>query len=255
MCIAYQLTFAQLVPVIDKKAIGKSVENLAVNLLKNQQYKKIQDHTEDTYTSYWAIQFLQQQVQDHLKSVSSIQDLHWFDLSKSIYLATELIKGPAQPGLEVDYFLEHPLFNQHPAAIYRELCLAGSADQLPTDLTSLHEGKQRREAIINSFHRLAAERKAYAAVTFQYLADDLLLKATELSEVLKQPERFSITEGERIRLHMYAEEYLLLAAQMLEHSDRLLLNISSVKPMQQQANQTWQQLERAAVAKTFVLTF
>lgn len=255
ICVAYQLTFAQLVPVIDKKSIGKSTENLAVNLLKNQQYKKIRDHTEDTYLSYWAIQTLQQQVQDHLKSVASVQDLHWTDLSKSVYLATELIKGPVQAGLELDYIVEHPLFNQVPEDIYRELFVAGSTDLLPTDLTTLQEGKQRSESIISSFHLVAAERKAYAAVAFHYLSDDLLLKATELSDVLKQHERFSMTEAERIRLQTYTEEYLRLAARMLERSDRLLLNISCVKPMQRQANQTRQQLERATIAKSPVLQF
>lgn len=255
LLFVHQLSFGQLVPVIDKKAIGKSAENLALNLLKNQQYKKIRGHTEDTHTSYWAIQSLQQQVQDELKNISSIQDLHWSDLSKSIYLATELIKGSVQPGLEIDYTVEHPLFNQYPAAIYRELFLADNADLLPTDLTMLQEGKQRSEAIITSFHRLAAERKAYVAVAFQYLSDDLLVKATELNEVLKQPNGFSMTEAERLRLQTFSEEYLLLAAQMLERSDRLLLDVSSVKPMQRQANQSRMQLERFTFAQTPTLHF
>lgn len=252
---ASQTLLAQPVLVIDKKAIVKSTENLSVNLLKKQRYKKIQDFTEEIRTSYTEIQTLQQQVLEDLKNVSSVQDLSWSDLSKSIYLSTELIRGVRQPGLENDVLVEHPLFNQHYENVYRNLFIAGGADPLPNDLTELQQAKQNRVALIHSFHQGAAERKAYAAVAFQYLSEDLLLKATELNEVLKQLARFSMTEAERIRLQSYAEDYLLLAARMLERSDQLLLEVASVKPMQQQAQQNRMQLERASHATTPVSNF
>nr|WKN34429.1 hypothetical protein K4G66_18800 [Tunicatimonas sp. TK19036] len=257
---ASQTLLAQPVLVIDKKAIVKSTENLSVNLLKKQRYKKIQDFTEEIRTSYAEIQTLQQQVLEDLKNVSSVQDLSWSDLSKSIYLSTELIRGArqpglARPGLEIDVLVEHPLFNQHYENVYRNLFIAGGADPLPNDLTELQQAKQNRVALIHSFHQGAAERKAYAAVAFQYLSEDLLLKATELNEVLKQSARYSMTEAERIRLQSYAEDYLLLAARMLERSDQLLLEVASVKPMQQQAQQNRMQLERASHATTPVSNF
>jgi len=255
LLIIHLSTSAQVVQVIDQQALRKSTENLGANLLKQQQYQPIRNGTEDIRSSYEAIQNLQQQIQEALKSVASVQGLRWADLSKSIYLATELIRGSVHPELEIDLVVDHPLLNQNYEDIYRELFLASSADPLPADLAALQAAQQHREALISSFHQVAAERKAYAAVAFQYLADDLLLKATELNEVVKQPEQFSMTEAERIRLQTHSEEYLLLAAQMLECSDRLLLDVSSVKPMQRQAHRSRKQLERIAIAKTPVLTF
>ena len=50
----YGSASAQL--VIDKKAIAKSGENVAVNVIKQQHYKKIRDFTEEIYGSYTAIE-------------------------------------------------------------------------------------------------------------------------------------------------------------------------------------------------------
>ena len=189
LLILYDSTSAQA--VIDKKAIAKSGENFAINLAKGRQYKKIRDFTEDIYDSYTDLEELQQRVLDDLKQAASVRDLHWADLSRSLYLATELVKGVTQPGLEINFVIEHPLFQRSPNDTYRDLFVAGSADPLPNDLTSFRQAKQTSQSLTTSFHQLAAERKAYAAVAFQYLAEDLMLKATEMNEVLKQSESFS----------------------------------------------------------------
>ncbi|WKN44927.1 hypothetical protein [Tunicatimonas pelagia] len=241
---------AQGALVIDKKAIAKSGENVAINLAKGQQYKKIRDFTEDIHMHYFAIEALQQQVLNDWKQAESVRDLHWADLSRSLYLATELVKGPIQPGLEVDFVIEHPLFQRSPDDIYRDLFMAGSVDALPADLTSFQQARQTARSLTGSFHQLAAERKAYGAVAFQYLAEDLMMKATEMNEVLKQPERFAMTEVERIRLQSFSEEYLQLAGELLERSDQLLLDVAYVQPLRKQADQTHHRLERAAVATT-----
>ena len=245
--------FPQL--VIDKKAILKSAENMGMNLIKGQQYKKIKDYTEDIHTSYTAIEDLQQQVLDDLGQAESVRDLHWADLSKSLYLATELIKGAVQPGIEVDYVVEHPLFNQNPNNIYRDLFIADGAASLPTNLADFQQAKQTSRSLTTGFRQLAAERKAYAAVAFQYLAEDLILKATEMNEVLKQSGRFFMTEAERMRLQAFSEDYLLLSGQLLERSDQLLLDVATVKPMWQQASEQHRQLERNTIAKTTVLDY
>ena len=66
---------------------------MAVNVIKQLHYKKIRDFTEEINGSYGAIAYLQRQVLDDLRQAESVGDLHWADLSKSLYLATELIKG------------------------------------------------------------------------------------------------------------------------------------------------------------------
>ncbi len=241
--------------VIDKKAIAKSSENLAVNVIKQQEYKKVLEFSEDILSSYTNREALQRKVLEDLKQVESIKDLHWADLSKSLYLATELVKGTTQPGLEIDYVIEHPLFQASPSEIYREVFVASAADPLPADLNSMKEAKQRSRSLSSNFQQFAAERKAYAAVAYQYLAEDLILKSTEMNKVLKQPNRFSMTEAERMRLQSYSEEYLQLAGEMLEKSDKFLMEIAYCRPLQREANQAQKRLERNTIARTAVLDY
>jgi len=236
--------------VIDKKAIAKSSENLAMNVIKQQAYKKILEFSEDILGSYTNIEALQRKVLEDLKQAESVQDLHWTDLSKSLYLANELVKGVVQPDLEIEYVIEHPLFQESTDKIYQDLFIAGAADPLPEDLISFHGAKQRSQSISNSFHQVAVHRKAYAAVAFQYLAEDFILKSTEMNEMLKQPARFSMTEAERMRLQTFSEEYLLLAGQLLTRSDQLLEDITYVQPLRQKADHMYHRLERSAAAQT-----
>ena len=241
---------AQLILVVDEEATAKSGENFAMNVAKGQQYKRIRDFTEDIHGHYFAIDALQQKVRDDLRQAETVKDLHWADLSKSLYLATELVKGAVQPGTEIDFVIEHPLLQRSPNDTYRDLFIAGAADVLPADLTSLQDAKGSARSLTRSFHQFAAERKAYGAVAFQYLAEDLIAKAVEMNEVLRQPKRFAMTEAERIRLQSFSEDYLQLAGQLLERSDQLLLDVAYVKPLRQQADQMHRRLERASVAAT-----
>ncbi|MEM9931769.1 MAG: hypothetical protein AAF840_18330, partial [Bacteroidota bacterium] len=147
------------------------------------------------------------------------------------------------------------LFQRTPDDTYRDLFMASSADVLPNDLATWRAAQQQAQSLTVSFHQLAAERKAYGAVAFQYVAEDLIVKATEMNEVLKQPQRFSMTEAERLRLQAFSEEYLQLAEKLLERSDQLLLDVAYVKPLRKQADQTHYQLERAAAATTLLFKY
>jgi len=241
--------------VKDKKATAKSNENMAVNIIKQHEYENILEFNEELLVSYTHIEALQQKVVNDLKQAETVKELHWADLSKSLYLAHELINGAVLPGIEIDYIIEHPLFQDNPDEIYQELFIAGSANVLPTNLNSFKETKQKSQTLSTSFQKLATERKAYAAVAFQYLSKDLMLKAVEMSEVLKQSGRFSMTEAERMRLQSYAEEYLQLASEMLEKSDKLLLEIAYCRPLQNQSIQAQKRLERATISRTKVLNY
>ena len=79
-----------------------------------------------------------------MKQAESVADLHWSDLSKSVYLATELVKGAVQPGIEVEYVIEHPLFQRHPSDTYRQLFVADGTGPLPANLTSLRQSQTKR---------------------------------------------------------------------------------------------------------------
>jgi len=248
--------------VKDKKAIAKSNKKMAFNIFKQQDYNEILEFSEDIQDNYLNIEALQRKVLNNSKQTEAVSELRWADLSKSIYLANELVNGTVQPGLEIDMVVEHPVFQENPDEIYRALFIAGSADVLAFDLNSFKQAKQKAQSLSTSFQRFASERKAYAAVAFIYLSEDLVLKAVEMNEVLKQPMRlpagrqgFSMTEAERMRLKVYSEEYLQFASEMLEKSDKLLLEIAYCRPLQSRIGHEQKRLERATIANTTVLDY
>src|SRR5690606_34416 len=106
-------------------AIAKSNENMVINIVKQQGYEKILGFNEDILDSYTNIEALQQKVLEDLKQAEKVKDLHWADLSKSLYLAGEFVKGAAQPGIEVEYVIDHPLFQENLDKIYQEIFIAG----------------------------------------------------------------------------------------------------------------------------------
>jgi hypothetical protein len=222
-------------PVNDADAIEQSTQHLIFNFLKQQQYKNIFDEKQETDRHYTALVNLQQQVLQQLRQVRSVEDLQWADLSKATYLAEGLIRGARSPGLEFDYRVEHPILEQSPAQTYSTLFIAGSSDPLPATLQAIQEANHRSKALINSFTQLAAQRKAYAAVAFQYLSEDLVQKAAEMNVFLKQSQRFSMTEAEWFKLQSAVEAYLEKSAQILERSDQMMLEVAQTPAIRQQA--------------------
>ena len=238
--------------VNDADAIEQSTQHLIFNILKQQQYRNIVKEKENMQQHYTALRRLQQQVIQQLRQARSIQDLQWTDLSKSIYLADELINGIRTPGVEFDFSTEHPLLGQSPDQIYETLFIAGSGDPLPQDLPTYKLAAQESRELARSFAQVAAQRKAYAAVAFQYLAEDLTQKAAEMNTLLRQPQRFSMTEAERLQLQADANELLQRAATMLERADQLLLEVAQTPSLQIPVLQQEQLLERQEISNTLV---
>jgi len=238
--------------VNDADASEQSTQHLLFNFLKQQQYRNIVKEKEETQQHYTALLRLQQQVIQQLRQVRSIQDLQWTDLSKSIYLADELINGIRTPGIEFDFRVEHPLLGESPDQIYQKLFMAGAGDPLPRDLTDYKLAAQESRELTRSFARVAAQRKAYAAVAFQYLSEDLTRKAAEMNVLLRQPQRFSMTEAERLQLQADADELLERAALMLEWSDQLLLEVARTPSLQIPVLQQKLLLERQEIRNAMV---
>lgn len=242
---------AQLIMVYDSKALGKSVQDFAMNVVKQQQYKKTLENTEGMLTQYSNIEALQQEVLHQWKQAESVKDLHWSDLSRAIYLADEMVNGIPQSDIEMDIIIgDYPIFDRSVDETYHDLFLAGSAEALPVGFHNFQEDKETSAEFIRSFSYYAAQRKAYAAVAFQYLAEDLIRKASEMNEVLQQNDRFTMTEAERFELQSYSEEYLLTAETMLERSDELLMQITKNPEAINDAIQQRKRLERTVISDT-----
>ncbi|MEK6481649.1 hypothetical protein WJR50_29160 [Catalinimonas sp. 4WD22] len=242
---------AQLIMVYDSKALGKSVQDFAMNVVKQQQYQKTLEHREGMLAQYSSIEALQEEVLHQWKQIESVRDLHWSDLSKSIYLADELVNGIRQSDIELDIIIgEHPVLYRSIDETYADLFMASSAEALPIDFNNFQEDKETSAELIKSFSYYAAQRMAYAAVAFQFLAEDLIRKASEMNEVLKQNDRFSMTEAERIALQSYSEEYLLTAETLLEQSDELLMQVTKNPESINDAVRQRKSLERTLISDT-----
>ncbi len=258
LCSSHAL-HAQPYPVTDADAIEQSTQHLLFNFLKQQQYKNILEEKQDMEHHYTALLSLQQQVIQQLKQAQSVQDLRWADLSKSIYLADELINGIRAPGVEFDFQIKHPLLEQSHDQIYKKLFIAGSGDPLPADMDEWKQAISVSNELMISFSKVAAGRKAYAAVAFQYLAEDLTQKAAEMNALLKQPQRlsrpgFSMTEAERLQLQADAKGLLERATVMMERSDHLLLEVARTPTARQQAYQKQLQLKRGELGRVGVFS-
>ncbi|MEK6482433.1 hypothetical protein WJR50_33165 [Catalinimonas sp. 4WD22] len=244
---------AQLIMVYDSKALGKSVQDFAMNVVKQQQYQKTLQHSESMLTQYSSIEALQKEVLHQWKQAESVRDLHWSDLTKSIYLADELVNGISQSDIEIDIIIgEHPVLNRSIDETYADLFMASSAEALAVDFNNFQEDSKSSDELISSFSYYAAQRITYAAVAFQYLADDFIRKASEMNEVLKQADRFSMTEAERIALQAYSEEYLLTAETMLERSDEFLLQVTKDPEAINDAVRQRKSLERTLISDTSI---
>jgi hypothetical protein len=256
---------AQPYLVKDSEAIEQSTQHLVFNFLKQQRHREILEEKQGINRHYTALINLQQQVIQQLRQVRSVGDLQWADLSKASYLAEELVRGARSPGLEFDFRVEHPALEQSPAQTYRALFIAGAGDPLPATLQAIQEANHRSKALINSFTQVAGKRKAYAAVAFQYLSEDLKLKAAEMNALLKQSQRqsrpgvatpgFSMTEAERLKLQSEAEELLERAAQMLERSDQMLLEVAGTPVIQKQALEQQVRQERVELGGTQLFAY
>ncbi len=236
--------------VSDNKAQEQSLSNMIVNTIKAEQHKNVLDNFQGSTFSYNNLFTLQENVRQDLGQTVSIADLKWSDLSKSLYLATELIKGIRQPGMEFDFMIEHPVFQQSPDEIYQDLFVVDSENVLSENLQELNEAIQTSQSTTQSFHQLSCQRKAYAAVAFQYLSRDLLEKSLELNEALKTEQRFTMSETERMQLQKYCEDYLLLAQEMLLASDELLLSVGYDKILLKQARNVQKKLAYLTLSQT-----
>ena len=255
--------YAQGIPVMDVVHIAMTVANGAT---LDDQLEKLEDQVAVSYLierKVADIYKLQDDYQEFLKQAESVQSLQWADLvaSQSQAMSLETRMDAYVPAYENIGALKQAYATLEGVggalSLYRELDGFGSDTQLPATVAALQQQLEDLSVNRAAFDEMAYKKKLQVALSYNQVAEDLLEKAQELSQVLLVNERFSMTEGERLSSIKQAHDYILQSMDLKLESDQLVLDVmdaaeqSKAGPLKQYE----QQLEREVLAATPIFSY
>ena len=256
-------TCAQGIPVMDVAHIAMTVANGATlqdQLEKIEDQLEVSERIEETVNDIYQ---LQDDYQEFLKQAETVQDLRWADLveNHAQAMSVETHMDAYVPAYENIGTLKEAYATLEGVggalSMYRELDGFGSDTPLPATVTALQQQLEDLSVNRAAFDEMAYKKKLQVALSYNQVAEDLLEKAQELSQVLLVNERFSMTEGERLSSIKQAHDYILQSMDLKLQSDQLVLNVmdeaehSKAGPLQRYEHQ----LERQVLATTPVLSY
>lgn len=249
---------AQGIPVMDITHIVMTVAN---GRTLDDQLDKLEDQVGISYLierKVSDIYDLQEDYQEFLKQAETVQDLRWADLveSQAHAMSLETQMDAYVPAYENIGTLKQAYATLEgingALALYQELDGFGADTPLPPDYLALQGMLQDLSVNRAAFDEMAYKKKLQVALSYNEVAEDLLEKAQELSQVLLVNERFSMTEGERLVSIKQTHDYILQSMDLKLQSDQLVLDVMSEAEQGQAGplKQYEQQLEREVAATT-----
>ena len=253
---------AQGIPVMDVAHIAMTVAN---GVTLQSQLDNIEDQLEVSRSIERTVEdiyALQDDYQNFLQQAETVQDLDWANLveSHSHALSLETHMDAYVPAYENVGTLKEAYATLEgiggALGMYQQLDGFGSGIPLPASVTALQQQLEDLSVNRAAFDEMAYKKKLQVALSYNQVAEDLLEKAQELSQVLLVNERFSMTEGERLSSIKQAHDYILQSMDLKLQSDQLVLNVmdeaeqSKAGPLQRYEHQ----LERQVLATTPVLS-
>ena len=249
---------AQGIPVMDISHIVMTVAN---GLTLNDQLDKLEDQVGISYRierKVSDIYDLQDEYREFLKQTETVQNLQWANLVES---QTHAMSLETQMDAYVPAYENIGTLKQAYATLegingalvlYQELDGFGADTPLPPSYGALQSMLQDLSVNRAAFDEMAYKKKLQVALSYNEVAEDLLEKAQELSQVLLVNERFSMTEGERLVSIKQAHDYILQSMDLKLQSDQLVLDVMSEAEQGQAGplKQYEQQLERQVAATT-----
>ena len=257
-CFGITGIHAQGIPVMDVVHIAMTVANGAT---LDDQLEKLEDQVAVSYLierKVADIYKLQDDYQEFLKQAQTVQDLQWADLvaSQSQAMSLETRMDAYVPAYENIGTLKQAYATLEGVggalSLYQELDGFGADTRLPATVAALQQQLEDLSVNRAAFDEMAYKKKLQVALSYNQVAEDLLEKAQELSQVLLVNERFSMTEGERLASIKQAHDYILQSMDLKLESDQLVLDVmdeaerSKAGPLKQYE----QQLERKVLATT-----
>lgn len=186
---------------------------------------------------------LQQQVQADLKKVNSIYDLR-ISNPQELFVRALAMSGRGQSNAYMPVYqkaqrLRQALQQTNPVqdvnTVYDVFSRFGSASSPGGNrMSSAQYQAKREESTVSSFayQEMANKRKIDTAFGYYKIADEMTQQSIEMNATLKNPGRYSMTEGERMVALNTSNDNMIKAMQLRLEADRLLSETSQATPSQ-----------------------
>ena len=189
---------------------------------------------------------LQQQVQADLRKVNSIYDLRLSN-PQELFVRALAMSGRGQSNAYMPVYqkaqrLRNALQLANPVqdlnTVYDVFSRFGSSSSGGTNrMTSAEYQAKREESTVSSFayQEMVNKRKIDTAFGYYKIADEMTQQSIEMNATLKNPGRYSMTEGERMVALNTSNDNMIKAMQLRLEADRLLSETSQSSPSQRAA--------------------
>ena len=219
------------IPVIDPVHIAATIAN---GVLIDQQTKEVEDQNEhlvEVIATTLSIYNLQDKIRKDLKKSGSIKDLQWSDHAGELFAVLQISDEMEDYVENIEGFesIRDAYQNGDPVEgsfqLYDEVfgILADKVEDFPEDWVSLREELSavgENQAAVNE---MIHKKKLNTALVYNQLAEELVEKAAEMSEGVKQNGRWSMTEAERLMLLKSSSDMILKSLSLKTESDNLIL--------------------------------
>ncbi|MBJ6146321.1 hypothetical protein [Hymenobacter sp. BT559] len=225
---------------------GETVKNYQVITDAKQIASVTQDITGEVRNLTQEGLALQQQVQADLRKVQSIQDLR-ISNPQELFVRALAMSGRGQSNQYMPVYpkaerLRQALQLTNPQqdlnTVYDVFSRFGSSTSGGTNrMTSAQYQAKREESAVSSFayQEMANKRKIDTAFGYYKIADEMTQQSIEMNATLKNPGRYSMTEGERMIALNTSNDNMIKAMQLRLEADRLLSETSQSTPSQSAA--------------------
>jgi hypothetical protein len=186
---------------------------------------------------------LQQQVQADLRKVQTIQDLY-ISNPQELFVRALAQAGRTQNNNYMPVYhkaerLRQALQLTNPQqdlnTIFDVFSRFGAGTSVGSDrISSADYQAKKDEAVVSTFayESMQRKRKIDTAMSYYKIADEMTKQSVELNATLKNPGRYSMTEGERMAALNTSNDNMVKAMQLRLEADRLIGETSQPSPMQ-----------------------
>jgi hypothetical protein len=225
---------------------GETVKNYQVVIDAKEIAGVTRDITNDVKNISQQGLALQQQVQADLRKVQSITDLR-ISNPQELFVRALAMSGRSQSNAFMPVYqkaqrLRNALQQANPQqdvnTVYDVFSRFGSSSSAGANrMTSAEYQAKREESTVSAFayQEMVNKRKIDTAFGYYKIADEMTQQSIEMNATLKNPGRYSMTEGERMVALNTSNDNMIKAMQLRLEADRLLSETSQSTPSQRAA--------------------
>jgi hypothetical protein len=219
------------VPVQDKNNRENQIKNASKTFVEAYMAKRILRHKEAVKDTYAHLYLLQDSIRKAMYDTRTVEDLRIASLQTEIQdlegINNELAayidyKADDEYTFRFGELLLSENVPQSADKLYRMLNYMSNGMQLPTDYQGFRELGKSRNMLLFNLHEYLHKRSLAASQAYRNWAELYRQKGAELSQLVVQDKRFTMTDLERIEIARLADQYLALSLELTEKSDSLL---------------------------------